>query len=424
MDADTHYVFQIDGGITARDLVSHRDPVDLHQTGGVHRRSPRMSPWELAAKEPRKAALRGVSGARELPRQAYRSHTHLRNILPRHDFLRILQHEKRRTERTKASLSIALFQFDQNQRGANDDVVERLRLIHDSKRETDILGYLGANLVGIILPDTNAQGTQQFVQKVVRRADDLTFTSTTGTYPDHIFDSLAQGRQDPPDFDPLFLEQSRKAKVADVIKRGIDIMGAATAILLLSPLMLMTTGLIAFSSPGPVIFRQVRLGRRGVPFVFYKFRSMHCNADSGIHREHVTTIIKASRNDAAQDDKTKSWSKLESDPRITPVGKFIRKSSIDELPQLFSVLKGDMSLVGPRPPLPYEAEVYEPWHLRRVLEVKPGITGLWQVGGRGKVSFDDMVRMDLRYIREWSLALDFKILIKTVMVVLRRDGAT
>ena len=151
---------------------------------------------------------------------------------------------------------------------------------------------------------------------------------------------------------------------------------------------------------------------------------MHCNADSGIHRDHVTSIIKASRDSAGQVGTNNSWSKLESDPRITSVGRVIRKTSIDELPQLFSVLKGDMSLVGPRPPLPYEAEVYEPWHLRRVLEVKPGITGLWQVGGRGMVSFDDMVRMDLRYIREWSLALDLKILIKTVLVVLRRDGAT
>ena len=151
---------------------------------------------------------------------------------------------------------------------------------------------------------------------------------------------------------------------------------------------------------------------------------MHCNADNGIHRKHVTTIIKAAREGAAQDDPAKAWAKLETDPRITKVGRVIRKTSIDELPQLFSVLKGDMSLVGPRPPLPYEAEVYEPWHLRRVLEIKPGITGLWQVGGRGRVSFDDMVRMDLRYIRERSLALDLKILLRTVLVVLRRDGAT
>ena len=338
--------------------------------------------------------------------------------------MRILQHEKRRTERSKLPLSIALFYFDDNRSDSSDDVVERLRLIYDNKRETDTLGYLSDDLVAVLLPDTNAQGTQRFLEKIVLRANDLTFTSTTATYPDRVFDSLAEEHRALADFDPLFLEDPSQRKVADLVKRGIDILGAATAILLLSPLMLMTAVSIAMTSPGPIIFRQVRLGRRGVPFVFYKFRSMHCDADSGVHRDHVTTIIKASRDSAAQDDETMSWSKLESDPRITSVGRIIRKTSIDELPQLFSVLKGDMSLVGPRPPLPYEAEVYEPWHLRRVLEVKPGITGLWQVGGRGKVSFDDMVRMDLRYIREWSLVLDLKILIKTVLVVLRRDGAT
>jgi lipopolysaccharide/colanic/teichoic acid biosynthesis glycosyltransferase len=345
-------------------------------------------------------------------------------VLSRHDFLRILQHEKRRTERSKVPLSIALFHFHDSRGVASDDVVERLRLVHDNKRETDILGYLGDDLVAVLLPDTNAQGTQRFLEKIAHRANDLAFTSTTATYPDRVFDSLAEERRDLADLDPLFLDGPSQRKGADLIKRGIDILGAATAILLLSPLMLMTTVSIAMTSPGPIIFRQVRLGRRSVPFVFYKFRSMHCNADSGIHRDHVTSIIKAGRDSTGQVGTKNSWSKLESDPRITSVGRVIRKTSIDELPQLFSVLKGDMSLVGPRPPLPYEAEVYEPWHLRRVLEVKPGITGLWQVGGRGKVSFDDMVRMDLRYIREWSLALDLKILIKTVLVVLRRDGAT
>jgi len=115
--------------------------------------------------------------------------------------------------------------------------------------------------------------------------------------------------------------------------------------------------------------------------------------------------------------------KIQSDPRTTPVGRFIRKTSLDELPQLFNVLKGDMSLVGPRPPLPYEAEKYQSWHFRRVLQVRPGITGLWQVEGRSTTSFDDMVRLDLRYIRNWSLWLDLKILLKTIKVVLRRDGA-
>ena len=145
--------------------------------------------------------------------------------------------------------------------------------------------------------------------------------------------------------------------------------------------------------------------------------------DDSIHREFVTTLIKGGHEEINQQDAVKPLYKIKSDPRLTPIGGFLRKSSLDELPQLFNVLKGDMSLVGPRPPLTYEAEKYQSWHLRRILEIKPGITGLWQVEGRSKVSFDEMVRMDLRYTRDWSLMLDLKILTKTVGVVLRRDGA-
>ena len=150
------------------------------------------------------------------------------------------------------------------------------------------------------------------------------------------------------------------------------------------------------------------------------------NGNDGIHREFVTSLIKGdleevrSKNDAGGD--ASPMFKLKADPRITSIGRFMRQTSLDELPQLFNVLKGNMSLVGPRPPLPYEAENYQSWHLRRILEIKPGITGLWQVEGRSRVTFDEMVRMDLRYIRNWSLLLDFKILAKTILVVLRRDG--
>jgi lipopolysaccharide/colanic/teichoic acid biosynthesis glycosyltransferase len=188
--------------------------------------------------------------------------------------------------------------------------------------------------------------------------------------------------------------------------------------------MLITAIAVAMSSPGPVIFKQVRLGRRGVPFVFYKFRSMFCNADDRIHREYVASLIKGDLEGANQGDAAQPLYKLKSDPRVTRVGRFIRKTSLDELPQLFNVLKGDMSLVGPRPALAYEVEKYQSWHLRRILEVRPGITGLWQVEGRSKISFDDMVRLDLRYIRNCSFPDDFRILLRTIKVVLGRDGAT
>jgi lipopolysaccharide/colanic/teichoic acid biosynthesis glycosyltransferase len=144
------------------------------------------------------------------------------------------------------------------------------------------------------------------------------------------------------------------------------------------------------------------------------------NGDDRIHRAFVADLIKGEASTAGGTPQFK----LAQDPRVTRVGKLIRKTSLDELPQFFNVLKGDMSLVGPRPPIPYEASNYQPWHLRRILGAKPGITGIWQVEGRSKVSFDDMVRMDLRYTRECSLGLDLRILLRTVLVVIRCDGAS
>ena len=149
---------------------------------------------------------------------------------------------------------------------------------------------------------------------------------------------------------------------------------------------------------------------------------MATNADDRVHREYVINLINGKHDEINQGDAEKPRYKLKADPRVTPIGRIIRKTSIDELPQLYNVLKGDMSLVGPRPPIPYEAEKYQSWHLRRVLEGRPGITGLWQVEGRNRVSFDDMVRLDLRYTRTWSLWLDLTILARTVGAVLRLDG--
>jgi lipopolysaccharide/colanic/teichoic acid biosynthesis glycosyltransferase len=185
--------------------------------------------------------------------------------------------------------------------------------------------------------------------------------------------------------------------------------------------MLIVAVAIAMTSPGPVIFKQIRLGKGGRPFIFYKFRSMNASADDRIHREYVSGLIATPEGDT-RGAAPRTWSKLPDDPRITTVGRFIRKTSIDELPQLFNVVLGDLSLIGPRPALPYEAEKYQSWHLRRILSVKPGVSGLWQVAAGYDATFDDMVRLDLRYMREWSLRLDLKILLKTVQVVLRRSG--
>jgi len=205
------------------------------------------------------------------------------------------------------------------------------------------------------------------------------------------------------------------------LKRVLDMTGSGMGILLLSPLLMAVALLIKCTSSGPVVFKQERIGLGGKRFMLYKFRSMHANNDSAIHQEFVKKLI-AGEAIAAETGEPVSY-KIKNDPRVTFIGRFLRATSLDELPQLYNVLLGDMSLVGPRPPLAYEVESYEAWHRPRIVEVKPGITGLWQVKGRSKTTFDGMVRMDLEYIHNWSFWLDVKLLLKTPAAVVTTKGA-
>ena len=200
-------------------------------------------------------------------------------------------------------------------------------------------------------------------------------------------------------------------------------MGALGGIIFFAPVMLIIAILIKSTSCGPVLYRQKRVGFLGKKFTFLKFRSMYTNCSEEKHKEYVTKLIKNCLETDDQESSCKPIYKMNDDPRITPFGIFLRKSSLDELPQLFNVLKGEMSLVGPRPPIPYELENYESWHFRRVQEVKPGITGLWQVEGRSSTTFDEMVRLDIAYVNNFSLWLDLKILFKTIWVVISAKGA-
>jgi lipopolysaccharide/colanic/teichoic acid biosynthesis glycosyltransferase len=206
-----------------------------------------------------------------------------------------------------------------------------------------------------------------------------------------------------------------------VLKRGMDILSSLALLIILSPLLLAIAGLVKLSSRGPVLFRQVRIGQMLKPFMICKFRTMHADSDHGIHHNYVSWFISSSGE--AQDKEKNTIFKLTNDPRITPIGRFLRKTSLDELPQLWNVLRGEMSLVGPRPPLWYELQQYKPWHRHRVLEAKPGITGLWQVTGRSRTTFDEMVRLDLRYARGQSLWTDIKILLATPAAVIKGKGA-
>jgi lipopolysaccharide/colanic/teichoic acid biosynthesis glycosyltransferase len=207
------------------------------------------------------------------------------------------------------------------------------------------------------------------------------------------------------------------------VRRLFDVAFAGTMILLFSPLLIAVAVAVRLDSKGSALFRQRRVGLREREFTLFKFRSMRLDADPRGHQEYVTALINGSDEDAASpSDDGKSLYKLAVDNRITPVGRWIRKWSIDELPQLFNVVLGDMTLVGPRPAIPYEVAEYPSWYLER-FSVKPGLTGYWQVSGRSERTYEEMVRLDIEYAERRSLPLDLSILIKTPWIVLTRKGA-
>jgi lipopolysaccharide/colanic/teichoic acid biosynthesis glycosyltransferase len=195
-------------------------------------------------------------------------------------------------------------------------------------------------------------------------------------------------------------------------KRILDLTLSALGLAITSPLLLAIAAAVRIESPGPILFRQERIGLGGRPFILFKFRSMHVSADQGAHRAHVSRLLRRRR---AGHERT--WVPIAEDARVTRVGAFLRRSHLDELPQLINVVRGEMSLVGPRPPIPYEVELYEPWHLRR-LSVLPGLTGLWQATGWGRLSFDEGVALDLEYVDRRSFWLDVRILARTAWQIL------
>jgi len=202
----------------------------------------------------------------------------------------------------------------------------------------------------------------------------------------------------------------RETAVYRVFKRAFDLMVAAAALILLVPIIPLIAVMIKLDTPGPVFYRQQRVGRRGRVFDFYKFRSMFADADE--RKKEVEAL----------NEQDGPVFKVRSDPRVTDVGRFLRRSSLDEIPQIFNVVRGEMSIVGPRPPLPSEVLRYQPWHRRR-LEVTPGITCLWQISGRSHLSFNEWMRLDMEYIRQRSLRTDMLILLKTIPAVIARKGA-
>jgi lipopolysaccharide/colanic/teichoic acid biosynthesis glycosyltransferase len=215
----------------------------------------------------------------------------------------------------------------------------------------------------------------------------------------------------------------------ELLKRGLDIVVSVAALLFFTPLFVVIAIAIKLSSRGPVLFRQERFGRQFTPFTFYKFRSMYAGSDQNVHKAYISRLIAGrpeagiATGNATQPDKKTQVFKITGDSRVTPVGRLLRRTSLDELPQFWNVLRGEMSLVGPRPCLQYELEQYADWHALRLIDVKPGMTGLWQVTARNRVGFDEMVRLDLAYVKHRSLWLDIKILLRTPMAVVSGLGA-
>jgi lipopolysaccharide/colanic/teichoic acid biosynthesis glycosyltransferase len=309
------------------------------------------------------------------------------------------------------------------------EIPERiLRVLSASIRDTDVIGWHRRNAaLGIIFTEI-AHNTRQSVRStLLLRITGLLYESldferfgevsiASHMFPEEWFHDVPH-RPSAPVLYPDLIQHDKSSRVFSVVKRAMDVSISAVALLLCAPLFCAIGAIIKLSSDGPVLFRQIRVGQHGTPFVFLKFRSMYADSECEVHKNFVAALI------SGRSENGPEVFKLINDLRVTRIGAFLRKTSLDELPQLYNVLKGEMSLVGPRPAIPYEVEAYAPWHRRRVLEAKPGMTGLWQVTGRSRVTFDDMVRLDVRYAMSRSLWLDLKILMKTPLAVLGGTGA-
>jgi lipopolysaccharide/colanic/teichoic acid biosynthesis glycosyltransferase len=358
-----------------------------------------------------------------------------RHILPEELFLGMLCLERKRAERSGTKFALILLDArPATETGIGTNIFGRIfKAVDAARRETDMAGWYKEDaILGVIFTELGEfpeSATSEMLRRKIneRLAAELTPQELQLVHVSlHIFDDDSDDRGSDisnPAFYPDIFHQNEAKKLPLAVKRTMDVIGAAVAIMLLSPVFCLIALAVKLTSEGPVLFRQQRIGQFGVSFEFLKFRSMYTSNCAEIHKTYVREFISGKTETAASNSSEKTVFKIKNDPRVTPVGKFLRRTSLDELPQFWNVLKGEMSLVGPRPPVPYEIEAYYIWHRRRVLEAKPGITGLWQFHGRSKTTFDQMVRLDLQYAKKWSPMLDVKILLQTPGAVLSGDGA-
>lgn len=355
-----------------------------------------------------------------------------RNALSEEAFRRMLVIERKRTERSGKPFLLMLLEAGAHHSAEkNGKALENmLSALLATTRETDVIGWykeqatIGAMFTGLVADEKNSILSTILTRVSTTLKEMLTFDQFNQVsisfhfFPDE-WDHDSSGRPSNVALYPDLANHSSEKQTSLGVKRAMDIVGSMLALILCAPIFLIIAIAIKISSKGPVFFKQQRVGHSGQCFTFLKFRSMQIDNDPTVHREYVRKLIAGQAMREPSNGNGDGVYKLTNDKRVTVVGRFLRRTSLDELPQLLNVLRGDMSLVGPRPAIPYEVASYETWHRRRVLEVKPGITGLWQVNGRNRIKFDEMVRLDLQYAKSWSPWLDIKILMRTPRAVLR-----
>ena len=356
-----------------------------------------------------------------------------RDVLNEAEFRRMLALERKRSKRTNAPFLLMLAEcIELREQSTEEATLGKIAaVLRGSSRETDVIGwYQKGSVLAMLFTGLTGDRSSAFGKISTRIKSHLEHNlpleerqQVRLTF--HFFPDDWDLNSDSPGNSSLYVDiqlAAKRNRTLLFIKRLIDIAFGAILLLVLSPLFLWIALAIKVTSRGPVFFRQKRMGQYGKPFVILKFRSMFEDSDVLVHKNYVNELIGDITHGKPLRDERGAHYKIRNDERVTPVGRIIRRVSLDELPQLLNVLKGEMSLVGPRPAILYEVEVYQSWHRRRILAAKPGITGVWQVAGRGRVKFDEMVRMDLRYAMAWSPWLDLKILLLTPFAVIRGSG--
>ncbi len=345
------------------------------------------------------------------------------DVLSEKLFREALVRERKRADRFEEAFVLVLVSLDR--RDAPPERWEHfVETLSQTTLDADLIGWFeNGAVLGLIrsLDDRGPADTTAAVASIKKELlhwltlDDMDWCSIrldlyspqTGAIPPVLFEGPGYRRK-------------REEVARDAAKRALDIAGSAAFLIAFSPVFLFVSALVKLTSTGPVFYRQQRVGEAGRTFQMLKFRTMHVNSDHKIHQQYVEDFIQSS---GKSESRKNVVFKIVNDPRVTRLGHFLRRSSLDEFPQFWNVLTGEMSLVGPRPPLPYEVARYKGWHRRRVLEAKPGITGLWQVTGRSSTTFDEMVRLDLRYAKNYSVWTDLKILLATPRAVISGKGA-